>query len=53
MGEHLGHLLSGHLKSDKHTNALQRQQETKELLKKGSIYKQLHAGIHTQALKIK
>ena len=56
MGEHPGHLLSGHLKSDKHTNALQRQQETKELLKKDSIYsiyKQLHTGVHTQALKIK
>ena len=53
MGKHLGRLFLEYLKSDKHTNALKRQQETKQLLKKGSFYKQLHTGVHTEALKIK
>ena len=34
MGEHPGHLFLGHLKSDKHINALKRQQENKQLLKR-------------------
>ena len=53
MGEHPGRLFSGHIKSGKHSNALKRQQETKQLLKQGSIYKQLHTGVHTQAVKTK
>ena len=47
MGEHPG-CHPGHLKSE-----LKRKQENKQLLKRVSIYKQLHAGVHTQALKIK
>ena len=53
MEEHPGRLFSGHIKSNKHSNALKRQQETKQLLKQGSIYKQLRSGLHTQALKTK
>ena len=51
MGEHPGRLFLGHLKIDKHTSAQKRQQETKQILKKDSIYKQLHTDPHTQALK--
>lgn len=53
MGEHPGRLFSGHLNSDKHKNALKRQQESKQLLKKGSIYQRIHTGVHTQNLKIR